>query len=238
MLPSNQDYSQNLNASKTRVLSLFMSRVYLWMMIGITISGITAFLIASRPDIVLYITQNRAIFYGLIIFQLAAVVALSGWVQRMSFSVASLIYVSYATLVGATFSILFLAYTLSSISTAFFSTAFAFAGLSAFGFITKRDLGPVGSFCMIGLFGMIGLMLLSFFIPGLSTTPMQLTLSTIGVIVFAGLTAYDTQRIKALQFQYGTGQQTKTAAIYGALVLYLDFINLFISILRLTGDRR
>lgn len=237
MLPSNQNYSQ-LSSSASRTLSVFMSQVYLWMMIGITISGVTAFAIAANPVLMQYIVQNRIIFYGLILFQLAAVVVLSAWVQKLSFSLASLLYVLYAALVGATFSVLFMVYTLSSISAAFFTTAFSFAGLSVFGYVTKRDLGPVGSFCMMGLFGMIGIMLISLFFPSIMNTSMQLTISTIGVIVFAGLTAYDTQRIKALQFQMTNSEQAKKGAIYGALILYLDFINLFLSILRLMGNRR
>ena len=238
MLPSNQNYSDFRTVSNAQAVSAFMSKVYLWMMVGITISGITAYVIASRPEIVMYIVQNRAIFYGLIIFQLIAVIALSGWVQRMSIGMASILYALYATLVGLTFSTLFLVYTMESISSAFFVTAFAFAGLSVFGFTTKRDLGPIGSFCMIGLFGLIGVMLLGFFIPSMMSDTMQLAFSALGVLIFAGLTAYDTQRIKALQLQYTTSDQARKGAIYGALILYLDFINLFLNILRLMGNRR
>lgn len=238
MLPSNRDYQGATARDAGQTISAFMSRVYLWMMVGIAISGITAFVVAGRPDIVLYITQNALVFYGLIIFQLVAVVALSGWVQRMSLGVASLVYALYATLVGLTFSVLLLVYTMESISTAFFTTAFAFAGLSIFGFVTKRDLGPIGSFCMMGLFGLIGIMILGLFIPSMMSTTMQLTISVIGVLVFAGLTAYDTQRIKSLSLQYTSSDQARKGAIYGALILYLDFINLFLNILRLMGNRR
>jgi FtsH-binding integral membrane protein len=156
----------------------------------------------------------------------------------MSVAVASFVYVSYATLVGLTFSTLFLIYTTESISSAFFVTAFSFAGLSVFGYTTKRDLGPIGSFCMMGLFGLIGVIILGLFIPSMMGNTMQLTISVAGLIIFAGLTAYDTQRIKNLQFQYTTADQSRKGAIYGALVLYLDFINLFLNILRLMGDRR
>lgn len=237
MLPSNRNF--NLRAAeKAGTVTSFMNGVYLWMMVGIIISGLTAYAVASHPDMVMYITQNKIIFYGLIIFQLAAVFALMGWVQRMSVGVASLIYALYATLVGLTFSVLFLVYTMSSISNAFFTTAFAFAGLSAYGYLTKRDLGPIGTFCMMGLFGLIGVMLLGLFIPSMMTNTLQLTISAIGVLVFSGLTAYDTQRIKALQSQFGSADEARKGAIYGALILYLDFINLFLNILRLMGDRR
>jgi uncharacterized protein len=216
----------------------FMSRVYLWMTAGILISGITAFATAINTQLVQHIVQNQALFIGIIVFQLIAVVALSGWATRMTVAQASAVYILYAVLTGLTFSVLFLTYTMESLASAFFSTAFAFAGLSFFGYATKRDLGPVGSFCMIGLFGVIGIMLLSFLFPSLMTSSMQLTISTMSVLIFAGLTAYDTQRIKALQYQFTTNQQAQTGAIYGALILYLDFINLFLNLLRLMGNRR
>src|SRR3990167_1047286 len=217
-------FSSNRNAYQTversRSLSIFMSRVYLWMMVGISISGITAYVVASRPDVVMYLMKNSFIFYGLLIAQLLAVIALSVWVQRMSVTIASVTYALYATLVGITFSTLFLIYTTTSISNAFFITAFSFAGLSLFGYVTKRDLGPIGSFCMMGLFGLIGVMLLGFFIPSMMSNSMQLTLSVGGLLIFAGLTAYDTQRIKALQFQYQTAEQSRKGAISAALILY------------------
>ncbi|HSW71335.1 MAG TPA: Bax inhibitor-1/YccA family protein, partial [Gammaproteobacteria bacterium] len=178
------------------------------------------------------------VFFGIMIFQLLAVIALSAAVQRMSVALAATIYALYATLVGVTFSVLFLAYSIQSISLAFFTTAFSFAGLSLYGFLTKRDLGPIGSFCIMGLFGMIAVMLLSIFIPSMMNTSLQLTISVIGVLIFSGLTAYDTQKIKALQYQFASEEQARKGAIHGALILYLDFINLFISILRLMGNRR
>jgi len=236
MQSSNKNYTYL--RSKTATSASFMSRVYFWMMAGILMSGVTAFVIASKPDLVVYLTQNRGVFFGLIIFQLIAVIALSAAVQRMSVALASAVFALYATLTGATFSVLFLAYSMQSIAQAFFVTAFAFAGLSGYGFVTKRDLGPIGSFCVMGLFGMMGVILLSFFIPALAGTSVQLSISVIGVLVFSGLTAYDTQRIKALQYQFASEEQARKGAIQGALILYLDFINLFISILRLMGDRR
>lgn len=237
MLP-NRDYQSYGTRGNAQAISAFMSRVYLWMMVGITISGITAYAVASQPEVVAYITQNSILFYGLIIAQLVAVVALTGWVQRMSIGVASFVYALYATLVGLTFSTIFIVYTAESISSAFFVTAFSFAGLSVFGYTTKRDLGPIGSFCMMGLFGIIGVMILGLFIPSMMSNSVQLAISVIGVLVFAGLTAYDTQRIKALQFTYTTSDAARKGAIYGALILYLDFINLFLNILRLMGNRR
>lgn len=238
MYPRNNQPNHTISGAKSRTLSSFMSSVYLWMVAGIAISGATAQYVASRADILAYLMQHSGIFIGLIVAQLVAVVALSGWVQKMSVTVAATVYILYAVSVGITFSILLQMYTAESISNAFFVTAFSFAGLSAFGFITKRDLGPIGSFCIMGLFGMIGMIVLGFFIPSLMSNTMQLTISAMGVIIFAGLTAYDTQRIKAMQYQFTNTGQAQKGAIFGALILYLDFINLFLSLLRLMGNRR
>lgn len=236
MLPNDRRYPQSFE--NTQTTSAFMSRVYMWMMAGIAITGVTAYVVAGNPAFVMQIMKNSFLFFGLVILQFAAVIALSAWVQRMSVGVAAFTFALYATLVGLTFSVFFLVYTMESLSSTFFVTAFAFAGLSLFGFTTKRDLGPIGAFCMIGLFGMIGIMLLGMFIPSMMSNSMQLAISAIGIIVFAGLTAYDTQRIKALQYNYTTNDMLTKGAIHGALILYLDFINLFISLLQFTGDRR
>lgn len=238
MLPINRENAPSRSNEAAQAVAAFMNRVYLWMMVGITITGITAYAVAGRPDMVMEITQNRVLFFGLFIFQLVAVVALSGWVQKMSVATAAIVYALYATLVGLTFSVIFFTYTMESISSAFFVTAFAFAGLSVFGYMTKRDLGPIGAFCMMGLFGMIGVMILGMFFPSMMSNSMQLTISVVGVLVFAGLTAYDTQRIKEFYLGYSSSDQARKGAIYGALILYLDFINLFLNILRLMGDRR
>jgi len=234
----NRSQFSTRSISDANVVSAFMSRVYMWMMLGVAITGITAYVVAGQPQLVMEIMRNKLLFFGLIALQFGAVIALSGWVQRMTVGVASAVYVGYAALVGLTFSSIFLVYTMASISSAFFVTAFAFGGLSLFGYNTKKDLGPIGSFCMIGLFGMIGIMILGMFIPSMMSTSMQLTISTIGVIVFAGLTAYDTQRIKSMSLAYSGRDAAAKGAIYGALVLYLDFINLFLMMLRLFGDRR
>ncbi len=238
MFSSNRDYTAPITRDASRGLSVFMSNVYLWMTAGIGISGFTAYYVSMRPELMMSLTHNPLVFYGLIILQLGAVVALSAFVQRMSVGVAATVYLLYAVLVGLTFSVLLQIYTAESISSAFFTTAISFAGLSVVGYTTKRDLGPIGSFCIMGLFGMIGIMILGIFIPSMMSNTMQLTIAAVGVLVFAGLTAYDTQRIKAMQFQFATRDQAKKGAIYGALVLYLDFINLFLSLLRLMGDRK
>lgn len=217
----------------------FMSRVYGWMTGGLCVTGFVAWNVAGDPALVQTIFGNRLLFWALIIAQLGAVAALSFLINKISGAVATVIYILYAALTGLTLSSIFLLYTGSSIAQVFGVTAFGFAGLSGFGLVTKRDLGPVGSFCMMGLFGLIGFALLSMFFPSLMGAGGSFVFSIVGIIVFAGLTAYDTQRIKAMNApgNEGTDAARKTA-IFGALTLYLDFINLFLSLLRLTGRRR
>ena len=216
-----------------------MSRVYGWMTGGLCITGAVAWNVAGNPALVHTIFGNRLLFWILIIAQLGAVMALSALINRISGAAATLIYILYSGLTGLTLASIFLIYTGASIAQAFVVTAFSFAGLSSFGYLTKRDLGPVGSFCMMGLFGLVGFAVLSLFFPALMGGAGSFTFSIVGIIVFAGLTAYDTQKIKAMNDprQEGTDAGQKTA-IFGALTLYLDFINLFLSLLRLTGGRR
>ena len=208
-----------------------MSRVYSWMTVGLSVTGAVAWSVGRNEELALAVVQNRPLFWALVIAQLGAVVVLSTMIRRLSSVTAALIYSAYAALTGVTLSVIFLMYTGESIVQVFGLTAFSFAGLSAFGFATKRDLGPVGSFCAMGLFGMIGFGLLSVFFPSLMTAGASFVYSLVGIVVFAGLTAYDTQKIKAMRTD-GNG------AIHGALTLYLDFINLFLSLLRLMGKRR
>ncbi len=215
----------------------FMSQVYFWMTAGLLMSGVVAYATA-QTNVVMHLISNKALFIGLVIAQFGAVIVLSTLINKLSAFLASFIYMGYACLTGVTFSVIFLAYTSASISQAFFITSFSFIGLSAFGYITKRDLGPIGSFCMMGLFGLIGIMLLSLFFPSMLSNAMTMTINVCSVIIFAGLTAYDTQRIKSLNTYAFSSGDVRKAAINGALALYLDFINLFLSILRLTGDRR
>lgn len=252
MFNKSKDYLQNnvstgkataaYAASKTTVAH-FMSKVYLWMVCGLVLSAATAYYIYSQPTLFKTILTHRGLFFGLIIAQFGAVIVLSWLNQRLNAVMATLIYLLYTVLTGVTLSVVLYAYTQQDITMAFAVTASAFFALSMFGYITKKDLGPLGTFVMMGLFGMIAMMLLSFFIPALRSNTMQMTISAIGVLVFSGLTAYDTQKIKMtyLQLQNNgatTGSEESKFAINGALNLYLDFINLFLSLLRLFGGSR
>jgi uncharacterized protein len=217
----------------------FMSRVYGWMTAGLCLTGAVAWDVSGNPQLVQTIFGNPPLFWGLIIAQLGAVFAFSWLINRISGFTATLIYFLYAALTGLTLSSIFLIYTGSSIVEVFGITAFGFAGLSAFVFVTKRDLGPVGSFCMMGLFGLVGFGLLSMIFPRLMGEGASFVYSVVGIIVFAGLTAYDTQKIKRMNAPGNAGADAgRKAAIFGALMLYLDFINLFLSLLRLMGRRR
>lgn len=222
----------------TKTNSAFMSRVYFWMMLGLVISGSVAYGIANSPNLVSAIFSNSILWIGLIILQLAAVIVLSALINKMNFFLTATLYLGYAALSGVTFSTIFLVFTSQSITEAFFITAFAFIGLSLFGFVTKRDLGPLGTFCMTGLFGLIGFILVTLIFPSILTNAVSMTINVLAILIFSGLTAYDTQRIKNMNVNYGENGMVQKAAISGALMLYLDFINLFLNILQLFGDRR
>jgi uncharacterized protein len=209
---------------------------------GILLSALVATSLANSPELVMGLIQNRVLFYGMLFAQIGIVIALSAAVARLSTATATALYLAYAALTGATLSTLFLLYTRESISSVFLTTACGFGGLSFIGYTTKRDLGPIGTFCSMALFGLIGWALLSFFFPSLMGAGAANVYSILGVLIFSGLTAYDTQKIKNLALRegyYGAGAAVeRKAAIYGALTLYLDFINLFLMLLRLLGDRR
>lgn len=216
----------------------FMTRVYQWMSIGVLLTGFVASYIGTNENLVQTIIMNRVLFWVVIIAQFGLVLAISGLINRMSVMTATALFLLYSALTGVTFSVIFAIYTATSIQSAFFTTAIGFAGLTAFGYVTKKDLGFVGSFCAMGLFGMIGYSLLSIFFPAMMGGAAGLAYSLIGLLVFAGLTAYDTQKIKLIGRQASNETDRGRATVIGALTLYLDFINLFMMILRLTGDRR
>lgn len=236
-----------MNTSKMRTLTVeqsaesarFMTRVYAWMTGGILLSGGIAFSIGQNEELAMLIVSNRLLFWTLIILQLGAVFTLSLAIRKINSIAAAALYLLYAALTGVTLSVIFMVYNGESIASVFWLTAFSFAGLSATGLITKRDLGPIGAFCTMGLFGLIGYSLIALFFPSMMTGVADRVYSLVGVIVFAGLTAYDTQKIKNMNVLGNEGtDEDRKEAIYGALTLYLDFVNLFLSLLRLTGKRR
>lgn len=214
----------------------FIQKVYAWMSVGLAVTGGCALAMASDPAMIMALVQNKVLFYGMIIAELGLVIFLSGWVKTMQVGTARLAFLSYAALTGVTISVIFLVYTSGSIANAFFLTGGMFAVMSVYGYTTKTDLTSMGNFMMMGLIGVILASVVNWWV---KSPAVEWAVSIISVIVFTGLTAYDTQKIKALNVigNAGTDEDTKEA-ISGALTLYLDFINLFLSLLRLTGKRR
>ena len=205
---------------------------YRWMSVGLALTGLTAWLVARTPAALEVVVGNRILFYGLLFAQIGLVLAFNSVAQRASTAVAAAMFYVYAALTGVTFSVLFLVYTSSSIATTFFVTSGTFAGLSIFGAVTKRDLSAVGRFALFALIGLIIASIVNIFL----ASPALMWITTFaGILIFAALTAYDTQKLKAMYAQYGGGGNL---ALRGALTLYLDFINMFMFILRLSGDRR
>lgn len=218
--------------------SSYMSKVYMWMTIGILVTAITAMTVATNTEMLYAIMTNKILFYGLIFAEFGLVIWLSAGINRMNSLMATAMFLLYAALNGVTLSIFSMVYTSESIQSAFFTTTIAFAGLSAFGFVTKRDLGPVGSFCTMGLFGLFGFAIISIFFPSVMGTMASQIYGLVGILVFAGLTAYDTQKIKNMAPSSRDAEGFQKGAIIGALKLYLDFINLFLFILRFGGNRK
>ena len=214
----------------------FMVRVYNWMTAGLGITGFMAFYISNSPAMMNIIFGNPIMPIALIITQIGLVFWLATRVMQMSASKATGVFMLYAGLTGITFSAIFMAYTTASIFSTFLVTAGTFGAMSLYGYTTKKDLTSWGSFLFMGLIGIIIASLVNMF---MQSSMMHMIISYAGVLIFVGLTAYDTQKIKEMNIlgNEGTEEDTKEA-IRGALTLYLDFINLFLMLLRLMGDRR
>jgi len=207
------------------------------MSLGLATTGVVALAVASSPAALSVVFGNRMVFFGLMIAELLLVMAFAPVAARVSAGAASAMFFGYAALSGVTFSVIFLRYTAGSIGGTFLVTGGMFAGLSAYGAITRRDLSSLGSFCIMGLLGLVVASVVNLFLG--SSTLYWLT-TFMGVIVFTGLTAYDTAKLKELgtRVESSGGEASTKAALQGALVLYLDFINLFLMLLRLFGGRR
>ncbi len=216
----------------------FVRSVYNWMFIGLGLTGLIALYVSSNDNIIRLIYGNRLLFFGLIIAELALVFSISGMVNRMSAGTATALFVIYSGLNGVTLSFIFLYYTRASIVSTFFICAATFLACSVYGWTTKKNLTSWGGFLMMGLFGIIIATLVNMFI---RSSAVSIVVSYIGVIVFVGLTAYDTQKLKNMaqtQPDGLDGAVIRKGAILGALSLYLDFINLFLMLLRIFGQGR
>jgi FtsH-binding integral membrane protein len=212
--------------------------VYNWMCIGLALTGFTAYYVSSIAGITDYLRNNPLIFFGLIIAELVMVFSLVSRVNRMSAGTATSLFVVYSVLNGVTLSFVFLAYTSTSIVSTFFICAATFLACSIYGWTTKKDLTSFGGFLLMGLFGIIIASVVNMFV---RSSAMQMMISYIGVFVFVGLTAYDTQKLKNMALSQPAGLDgavIRKGAIMGALSLYLDFINLFLFLLRILGQGR
>jgi FtsH-binding integral membrane protein len=221
-------------------LRSYMLSVYNYMASGVLLTGIVALLFANSSLINLIVNpatgQATPLFWIALFAPLAIVFGLSFGINRISATTAQALFWVFATLIGVQFSSLFLVYTGVSIAQTFFAVAAAFMGLSLWGYTTKRDLSGMGSFLIMGVVGIFVALLINLF---LRSPALDLAVSAIGVLVFAGLVAYDTQKIKSIYFAVaGHGEALAKTAVIGALNLYLDFINMFLFLLRFMGDRR
>ena len=213
-----------------------MRKVYVWMTLALVITGFTAFGIAENPGLVYTIVTNRLLFWGLVIGEFALVMAIYGAIGRLSATTATLLFVLYFVVNGATLSVIFLAYTMTSITSVFFITAGTFAVMAFIGYTTKTDLTSFGKMLMMGLIGIILATVVNIFI---GSSMLNMIVSYVGVVVFVGLTAYDSQKIKNLLYQVDNmSEEAQKLALLGSLTLYLDFINLFLMLLRIFGGNR
>ncbi len=231
----NRDYAAVAPGLAVDRVNAFLRGVYGWMAAGLAITAITGWIIGSSPILVRAIVTNRLLFWGLMLAQLGIVFGLSARVQSLASSTAAMLFVVYSMLTGVTFSVILLAYTGESIATTFVVTAGMFGALAFYGTTTRRDLTGFGSFLFMGLIGVVLASIVGLF---WQNDALQFVISFIGVIVFTGLTAYDAQRLKAMALASPGGGQIGAYQIVGALALYLDFINLFLFLLRFTGGRR
>ena len=233
----NNYYDKGQTLAQSSVFAVLMRNVYIWMACGLAMTALTA-MIVGRNENWVYTLATSGMYWGLFIAEVVLVIFLSARINKMSFATAGLMFAAYAILNGVTMSFIMLAYTAESIAQAFFVTAGTFGGMSLVGFFIKKDLSAMGRTMMMALIGLIIATIVNIF---WQNSMMASILNYAGVIIFVGLTAYDTQKIKVMlqQAQYaGISDQTNKLALMGSLTLYLDFINLFLYILRLFGNRK
>ncbi len=231
---NNRNASNQISAAYTTETSRkFMLRVYNWMAIGLALTGFMAYLFAFTPETRNIILHNPSVLWIAIILQFVVVIAMSAAVNKISAATATIGFVIYSLLTGVTLSVIFFVFRIDAIASAFFVSAGMFVALSVFGYATKRNLSGVGTFMMMGLFGLIIASVVNIFV---ASSVLYAMINYVGVLVFAGLTAFDTQKIKEMSYQAeGDSEAVKKSAIFGSLALYLDFINLFLFLLRIFG---
>ena len=226
--------SMQTTQSRVEVVNAFMRGVYGWMSLGLLVTAAASVFVVSSPAIRQAVFGNSIIFYGLIIAELALVVGLSAAINRLSAGTASGLFMLYSALNGVTLSSIFIVYTQATIFKAFLVTGGMFGAMSLYGLMTRRDLTSLGSFMFMGLIGVVIASVVNIFT---KSAMMDFIISCVGVLVFTGLTAYDTQKLKVMGDMAPADDATavRRGTILGALTLYLDFINLFLMMLRLFG---
>lgn len=213
-----------------------MRKVYVWMTLALVITGLTAYGIANSPGLFYAIVSNQFLFWGLVIGEFALVLGINSAIHRLSITTATLLFILYSVVNGATLSVIFMVYALTSIANVFFITAGTFAVMAFIGYTTKKDLTSLGRMLFMGLIGIIIATVVNIF---LGSSMLNMIVSYVGILVFIGLTAYDSQKIKRLLYTAdSTDESAQKIALLGSLTLYLDFINLFLMLLRIFGGNR
>ncbi|MDE5560691.1 MAG: Bax inhibitor-1/YccA family protein [Bacteroidaceae bacterium] len=234
----NGSYDKGRTVAGTDAFAVLMRNVYTWMTCGLTMTALTAMIVGRNENWVYALAANSGLFWGLLIAEIALVMFLTVRLDKMSFTMAGLMFAAYAILNGVTLSFIVMLYTAESIAQAFFVTAGTFGGMSLFGYFTRRDLSAIGRALVMALVGLIVATLVNMF---WQNSVMASVLNYAGVLLFVGLTAYDTQKIKQMMLQTqhaGVSDQTNKLALMGSLMLYLDFVNLFLYLLRILGKRK
>lgn len=236
-----RDYEERQISSEKVVeqstFAILMRKVYVWMALALVVSGLTAYYVAGSEQMLMAIFGNQITFWVLAIAELGLVIGLTAALKKLSFPVAACMFLLFSILNGVTLSAIFVVYTMSSIATTFFVTAGTFAAMAFIGYTTKKDLTKMGGILLMALIGLIIASVVNIF---LKNSMMDIVISAIGVLIFVGLTAYDAQKIKEMMLDCGTevNDFTQKLAVFGALSLYLDFINLFLYLLRFFGRKR
>ncbi|WP_321978674.1 Bax inhibitor-1/YccA family protein [Prevotella sp.] len=230
------DSLRNKDYAMSTAFPALMRKVFVWMTLALAITGLTAYGVATSPALLSLIFSSKVTFFGLIIAEFALVFAISGAINRLSLSTATLLFILYSVVNGATLSTIFFAFSVATIGKVFFITAGTFGAMALVGYTTKTDLTSMGKLLFMALLGIIIASVVNMFV---ASSGLDLILSYVGVLVFVGLTAYDTQKIKQMcQSAPDAGESTQKLALIGALSLYLDFINLFLYLLRIFGNNR
>ena len=230
------DSLRNKDYAMSTAFPALMRKVFVWMTLALAITGLTAYGVATSPALLSLIFSSKVTFFGLIIAEFALVFAISGAINRLSLSTATLLFILYSVVNGATLSSIFFAFSVATIGKVFFITAGTFGAMALVGYTTKTDLTSMGKLLFMALLGIIIASVVNMFV---ASSGLDLILSYVGVLVFVGLTAYDTQKIKQMcQTAPDAGESAQKLALIGALSLYLDFINLFLYLLRIFGNNR